>query len=221
MSDPILEVVDLKIYFRAGSGLFAPGKGLVRAVDGVSFHMGEGDILTIVGESGCGKTTLGKAVAGLVKPSSGEIRFYGKNIHSMTKREYMAYRRNVQMIHQDPYASLNPVKTVFKILSAPLMRWGIASSEGEARKIAVDLLKTVGLTPPDYFLNKYPHQLSGGQRQRLIIARAISVEPKIIVADEPITMIDVSLRLGILDLLLELRKKMGLTVIFITHDFGA
>ncbi|MCE4612807.1 MAG: ABC transporter ATP-binding protein [Desulfurococcales archaeon] len=221
MAEPILEVLDLKVYFSVKKGIFSSTKSLVRAVDGVTFSMKEGDILTIVGESGCGKTTLGKAVAGLVKPSSGKILFYGKDIYSMDKKEYMNYRRNVQMIHQDPYASLNPVKTVYKILSTPLLRWGIVSGEEEARRRALDLLEIVGLTPPDYFINKYPHQLSGGQRQRLIVARAISVEPKIIVADEPITMIDVSLRLGILDLLLDLRKKMGLTVIFITHDFGA
>ncbi len=180
-----------------------------------------GDIVTLVGESGCGKTTLGKAIAGLVKPTSGSILYKGKDITRLNRSEYMEYRRSVQIVHQDPFSSLNPTKTVFQTLSVALKRWGIAKRRNELIEKVSELLELVGLTPPEDFLNKYPHQLSGGQRQRVVIARAISVKPELIVADEPITMIDVSLRIGILDLMLELQRKLGTAYLFITHDFGA
>ena len=217
---PLVEVRDLRVYFTVRRGLFG-GRGVVRAVDGVSLAIPEGGIVTLVGESGCGKTTLGRAIAGLVKPTSGDILFRGKSIWRMSRSEFREYRRSVQIVHQDPYASLNPTKNVLQILSTPLLHWGIARSKAEAVEKVVELLEMVGLTPPEEFLRKYPHQLSGGQRQRVVIARAISVNPKLIVADEPITMIDVSLRLGILDLLLDLKRRLGTAYLFITHDFGA
>jgi oligopeptide/dipeptide ABC transporter ATP-binding protein len=217
---PIIEVRDLKVYFPVRKGIF--GKTLyVKAVDGVSFKIPHGGILTLVGESGCGKTTTGKAVVGLIKPTSGEILYHGKNIWKLSRKEYLRYRRGVQIVHQDPYSALNPTKTVYQILAAPLRRWKITRSRSETIKKVSELLEIVGLTPPTEFLRKYPHQLSGGQRQRVVIARAISVNPELIMADEPITMIDVSLRIGILDLLLDLRKRFGTAYLFITHDFGA
>ncbi len=220
MSTPLIEVKELKVYFPVRRGFF--GKiGYVKAVDGVDLVIDKGDIVTLVGESGCGKTTLGKAIAGLVKPTSGSILYKGKDIARLSKNEYMEYRRSVQIVHQDPFSSLNPTKTVFQTLSVALKRWGIAKRRNELIEKVSELLEMVGLTPPEDFLNKYPHQLSGGQRQRVVIARAISVKPELIVADEPITMIDVSLRIGILDLMLDLQKKLGTAYLFITHDFGA
>ncbi len=220
MSEPLVRVEDLKVYFPVRRGLI--GRTLyVKAVDGVDLDIGRGQIVTLVGESGCGKTTLGKTIAGLIKPTAGKIYFEGKDISRLSRRDYLHYRRNVQIIHQDPYASLNPTKTVFATLAAFLKRWGIARSRSDLIDKASELLEMVGLTPPEDFLWKYPHQLSGGQRQRVVIARAISLEPSMIVADEPITMIDVSLRIGILDLMLDLQKRLGSSYLFITHDFGA
>ncbi|WFO75155.1 ABC transporter ATP-binding protein [Desulfurococcaceae archaeon MEX13E-LK6-19] len=217
---PLIEVRDLKIYFPVKKGVF--GKiGYVKAVDGVDLVIDKGQIVTLVGESGCGKTTLGRAIAGLVKPTAGEILYMGKNIRKMKRKEYREYRRNVQIIHQDPFSSLNPTKTVFYTLAVPLKKWGIAKTRKELLEKVSELLELVGLHPAKDFLFKYPHQLSGGQRQRVVIARAISVRPQLIVADEPITMIDVSLRIGILDLMLDLQKKIGASYLFITHDFGA
>ncbi len=217
---PLIEVRGLKVYFPVRKGLFGK-RGVVKAVDGVNLKIFEGDIITLVGESGCGKTTLGKTIAGLLKPTEGSILFKGKDVSKLSKKEYSEYRRSIQIVHQDPYASLNPTKTVFQILSYPLVKWGLARRGSELEERVRELLTLVGLTPPEEFMRKYPHQLSGGQRQRVAIARAISVHPRLIVADEPITMIDVSLRLGILDLMLDLRKKIGTSYLFITHDFGA
>ncbi len=220
MNAPIIDVKDLKVYFSIRKGIF--GKTLyVKAVDGVDLSIGEKEIITVVGESGCGKTTLGKTIAGLIKPTGGKILYKGKDLRKLNRMEYKEYRRSVQMIHQDPFSALNPTKTVYQILSSPLKRWGFARSRAELIKKVSDLLELVGLTPPSDFLFKYPHQLSGGQRQRVVVARAISVNPKVVVADEPITMIDVSLRIGLLDLLLDLRERLGTAYLFITHDFGA
>lgn len=217
---PLMEVRNLKVYYPVRKGMFG-GVAYVKAVDGVSLVLDRGDIFTLVGESGCGKTTLGKTIVGLVKPTGGEILYKGKNILKLNKREYLEYRRNVQIIHQDPFSSLNPTKTVFQTLSFPLKRWGIARSRRDLIEKVSELLSLVGLKPPEDFLFKYPHQLSGGQRQRVVVARAISVNPELIMADEPITMIDVSLRIGILDLLLDLQKRFNTAYLFITHDFGA
>lgn len=220
MSIPIIDVRNLKVYFSIRKGIF--GKTFyVKAVDGVDLSIREKEIITVVGESGCGKTTLGKTIAGLIKPTGGHILYMGKDLRNLSKMEYREYRRSVQMVHQDPFSALNPTKTVFQILSSPLKRWGFARSRTELIKRVSELLEVVGLTPPSDFLFKYPHQLSGGQRQRIVVARAISVNPKVVVADEPITMIDVSLRIGLLDLLLDLRDRLGTAYLFITHDFGA
>ncbi len=217
---PLIEVRDLKVYFPVRKGFFGE-KQYVKAVDGVDLVIDKRRIVTLIGESGCGKTTLGKTIAGLIKPTAGKILYKGRDVLSLSGKEYREYRRNVQIVHQDPFSSLNPTKTVFQTLSVALKRWGMAKTRRELLEKSAELLEMVGLTPPEDFLFKYPHQLSGGQRQRVVIARAISVHPELIVADEPITMIDVSLRIDILDLLLELQKKIGTAYLFITHDFGA
>ena len=199
---------------------FGSGKQKVRAVDNVSLVIEEGDILCLVGESGCGKTTTGRIAAGLLKPTEGRVLFQGKDIWAMDRREFKRYRKAVQIIHQDPYASLNPAHTVYKILSAPLLRHGLVANRAEARSKIMELLEIVDLTPPEDFLNKYPHQLSGGQRQRVSVARALTVNPSFIVADEAVSMIDVSIRASLLSMLSRLREQFGVTFLFITHDLA-
>ncbi len=199
---------------------FGRGKEQVVAVDSVSFAIEEGEILCLVGESGCGKSTTGRMVAGLLSPTAGEILFEGRPISQMAPEEYRRYRHAVQIIHQDPYASLNPVQTVQQILSTPLMRHRKVDSPAGARKRALELLEIVDLTPPEDFLNKYPHQLSGGQRQRVSVARALTVEPRFIVADEAVSMVDVSIRVSLLNMLTRLQEEFHVTFLFITHDLA-
>lgn len=203
------------------SRAFGSGDQRVWAVDDASCAIKEGEILCLVGESGCGKTTTGKIVAGLLRPTTGNAFFDGQDIWTMDRTTFKRYRRSVQIIHQDPYASLNPAHTVFKILSAPLLRHHSARNRREARAKVVDLLNTVDMTPAEDFLGKYPHQLSGGQRQRVSVARALTVNPTFIVADEAVSMVDVSIRVGLLDLLTRLKEDLGVTFLFITHDLAA
>lgn len=192
----------------------------VKAVDNVSFAVNEGDVVCLVGESGCGKTTTGKMTAGLLRPSSGSIRFRGKDIWNMNKNEFDEYRLAVQLIHQDPYASLNPTQSIFRILSAPLIHHKLTRGGEHVRERVRELLRTVDLTPPDDFLDKYPHQLSGGQRQRVSVARALTVSPSVIVADEAVSMVDVSIRISLLAMLTKLMRELGVTFVFITHDLA-
>lgn len=199
---------------------FKVGRKLIRVLDDVSFTVNKGEILCLVGESGCGKTTTGKIVAGLLEPTEGEIRFRGKDVWSMKGDTFREYRRAVQIIHQDPYASLNPTQRVSSILSAPLLRHGLARNRKEAREQVLELLKVVDLTPPEDFYNKYPHQLSGGQRQRVSVARALTVHPQFLVADEAVSMLDVSIRVSLLQMLERLRDEMGVAYLFITHDLA-
>jgi oligopeptide/dipeptide ABC transporter ATP-binding protein len=215
----VLELRDVSVAFAVGRTLFSGGR-MAKAVDRVNLELGEGRTLALVGESGCGKTTTGKVAAGLVKPTEGSVLFYGKDVWKMKREEFKEYRKSVQIIHQDPYSSLNPMLTIFRALSASLFRHKLVSSKEEAADMVSKLLETVGLVPPEEFMNKYPHQLSGGQRQRVVIARAISLNPKVIVADEPVSMIDVSLRLQILHLMKALQRKMGVAYLFITHDLA-
>ncbi len=220
MSDvPLIELRNVSKAFRVGLSFLGPKK-LAKAVDDVSFKLYEKDTLALVGESGCGKTTTGKIAAGLLKPTEGEVLYKGKDIWKMSRDEWREYRRSVQIIHQDPYASLNPMLTIYKSLSAPLFRHKIVETKEEAVDKVAELLAMVGLTPPEDFIWKYPHQLSGGQRQRVVIARAMSVNPKVIVADEPVSMIDVSMRLQILHLMKDLQEQFGVAYIFITHDLA-
>ncbi len=206
--------------FRGGGGLFRRGTRYVGAVAGVSFQLDQGEILAVVGESGCGKTTIGKMVAGLFKPTAGRILYKGADIHGLKGDDFATYRRGVQMVHQDSYAALNPARTIFQSLGDPILHYRLARNSAQAREKLVELLTLVGLVPPEQFLDKYPHQLSGGQRQRLLLARALSLHPDLIVADEPVSMVDVSLRISLLDLMGEMNRRFNIAFIYITHDLA-
>ena len=199
---------------------FEVKRHMIKAVDDVSIAIGEGEIMCLVGESGCGKTTTGKMIVGVLPVSTGQIAYRGKDIATLSGDDKKKYRLGVQMIHQDPYASLNPVHTISEIIAMPLRHHGFTKSEAETHKRVRELLEMVDLTPPDDFLDKYPHQLSGGQRQRVSIARALTVNPSFIVADEAVSMVDVSIRISLLNTLSKLKDKMGLSVLFITHDLA-
>ena len=188
-------------------------------LDQVGLELGAGEILAIVGESGCGKTTLGRLVARLAKPTAGEVRFDGRDIWGLKGRELAAYRRAVQVVQQDPYGSLNPGLTIRASL-APALRHHHIVPRDQLREELLRLLQVVGLDATDDFLRRYPHQLSGGQRQRVAIARAISLRPRLIVADEAVSMLDVSMRVSVLDLMLSLRSGSDLAYLFVSHDFG-
>jgi peptide/nickel transport system ATP-binding protein len=202
------------------SRTFDTPAGRITAVDSVSLAFAPGEAMCLVGESGCGKTTTGRLLAGLLRPTGGRLLFEGKDVWAKRGKDLATFRRAVQLVHQDPYASLNPVRTVYDTLSAPLFRHGKARGRDDATARASELLRRVGLTPPGDFLPKYPHQLSGGQRQRVSIARALSVDPRVIVADEAVSMVDVSIRITLLDLLLALRAEFGVTIVLITHDLA-
>ncbi|MDI6618597.1 MAG: ABC transporter ATP-binding protein [Clostridiales bacterium] len=192
----------------------------IRAVVDFNLSIGEGEIIAVVGESGCGKTTLGKVIVGIYEPTEGEVLYKGKNVKELKGREYKDYRLGVQMVHQDSYAALNPNRTIFQSLSLPLLQNRIAKNKSQALDILNGFFNEVGLNPPEQFLEKYPHQLSGGQRQRILLARALSVKPRLIVADEPVSMVDVSLRIALLDLMSRMNKKHNISFVYITHDLG-
>lgn len=194
--------------------------GHITAVDNVSFDMHKGDILCLVGESGSGKTTVARMAAGLLKPTRGKVYFEGKDIADMNKKEFANYRRSVQIIHQDPYASLNPIHTIGDILRAPLLKHKICKNRAEATRRAGELLELVDCRPVENFIDKYPHQLSGGQRQRISIARAMTLDPRVIIADESVSMVDVSIRVSLLNTMLKLRNELDVTFLFITHDLA-
>lgn len=209
----ILEVKNLKQYFNVGT------KNEVRAVDDVSFDIYEGETLGLVGESGCGKTTTGRAIIRLYNPTSGEIFFDGTEIHTLHERkEQLAFRKDMQMIFQDPYASLNPRMKVRDIVAEGLKIHGLATTEKEVDDRVAELLDLVGLNKDHS--SRYPHEFSGGQRQRIGIARALAVNPKLIIADEPISALDVSIQAQVVNLLMELQKKQKLTFLFIAHDLS-
>lgn len=192
----------------------------IKAVDDVSLAIAEGEVFCLVGESGCGKTTTGKIATGLLAPSSGRILYCGEDITRASKEAFRKFRLAAQMVHQDPYASLNPAHSVYEIISTPLRHHGLAKTEADARRRVRELLELVDLTPPDDLLDKFPHQLSGGQRQRVSVARALTVNPSFIVADEAVSMVDVSIRISLLNMLTRLKDKMGVTFLFITHDLA-
>jgi peptide/nickel transport system ATP-binding protein len=213
MKVPVLQLVDV-------SQVFKWQNQPVRAVDGVSLSIGEGETICLVGESGCGKTTTGKIAAGLRRPTSGQVLFRGHDIWSLAGRAWEEYRSAVQLIHQDPYSSLNPARSVADILSAPLHRHGLVRDRRHARERIYQLLELVDLTPVEDFYDKYPHQLSGGQRQRVSIARALTVNPSFLIADEAVSMVDVSIRVSLLKTLSTLRERLGVGFLFITHDLA-
>lgn len=217
MQKPILEVNGLKKYFEIKGGVFGKKVGEVKAVDGISFSVMEGEILGIVGESGCGKSTAGKSILRLIEPSAGEVKFENKDITNISAEEMRKLRRNMQIIFQDPYASLNPRHTVEKIIGEPLQIHGMSSVE-ERKERVKELLEVVGLSA--YHASRYPHQFSGGQRQRIGIARALANNPKLIICDEPVSALDVSVQSQILNLMEELRDEFNLTYVFIAHDLS-
>ncbi|WP_462408800.1 ABC transporter ATP-binding protein [Neobacillus sp. Marseille-QA0830] len=217
MSELLLEVNGLKKYFPITGGVFGRKLGDVKAVDDVSFYLKKGETLGIVGESGCGKSTTGRLLMRLIEASDGRIMFEDKEITQMTKSELRKIRRDIQMVFQDPYASLNPRNSVEQILEEPLIVHGMGTKE-ERKKRVKEMLEVVGLS--SYHAKRYPHQFSGGQRQRIGIARALMTKPKLIIADEPVSALDVSIQAQVLNLMKDIQKEFGLTYIFIAHDLG-
>ena len=211
-----MSLIELKNVSRS----FTQMKKTVKAVDNVSLAIGPQEIVCLVGESGCGKTTTGKMAAGLLDATEGQILFEGKEISKLTGREYLEFRKSVQLVHQDPFSSLNPVRSIYETISAPLLHHKIAADAKSARRKAIELLELVDLTPAEEILDKFPHQLSGGQRQRVSVARALTVNPKFIVADEAVSMVDVSIRASLLNMLTRLNQELGVAFLFITHDLA-
>src|SRR6188472_1270088 len=215
---PLLSVNNLVMHFPLTQGIIFQRKvGAVQAVDGISFEVRKGETLGLVGESGCGKSTTGRAILQLYKPTSGEIVFQGKDLTKLPGGEMRKMRRHLQMIFQDPYASLNPRMTVGSIIAEPMQIHGLVEKKDRNKRVQ-DLLQTVGLNP--YFANRYPHEFSGGQRQRIGIARALAANPDFIVCDEPVSALDVSIQAQIVNLLEDLQDQFGLTYLFIAHDLS-
>lgn len=211
MADTILEVRNLKKYFKTSHGY-------LHAVDNINFTLERGKTLGLVGESGCGKSTTGRSILRLIEPTAGETLFEGKDINKMSNREMRKMRKDMQIIFQDPFSSLNPKKTVNQIIAEPIKENRIISDKLKLEKRVVELMEIVGLA--ERYINSYPHELDGGRRQRIGIARALAMEPKLIVCDEPVSALDVSIQAQILNLLGDLQDQMGLTYIFITHDLS-
>ena len=217
--DIILEVKNLKMYFPVGSGFLSRKPvGYVKAVDDVSFTVQRGETLGLVGESGCGKTTTGRSILQLYKPTAGQVIFDGQDLTSMNTKTMRGMRREMQVIFQDPYSSLNPRMTAGNIIGEPLIVHGLVANKTEYRDKVADLLTNVGLNP--YMADRFPHEFSGGQRQRIGVARALSVSPKFIVADEPVSALDVSIQAQIINLLEDLQEQFNLTYLFIAHDLS-
>ena len=210
---PLIELKNVTKYF-------GRGRERVTAVDNITLAVEPGEIVCLVGESGCGKSTTGRMVAGLLPISEGQITFHGKDLARINRSEFQEYRRAVQIVHQDPYASLNPTQTIRQIITAPLLHHRKVKDNAHAERRAQELLEIVDLTPARDFLDKYPHQLSGGQRQRVSVARSLTVEPNFIVADEAVSMVDVSIRVSLLNMLSRLKQEFDVTFLFITHDLA-
>ena len=225
MSKNLIEVSNLEKYFEISSGMFGRNKTTVKAVDGISFSIPFGESLGLVGQSGCGKTTTARALSLLDPKTSGDVNFFNKETNSMQSIddlddvELKKFRRNIQMIFQDPYESLNPRWTIKDIILEPLNIHNIGELK-DREEAVVEILKTVGLTPPENYLPRYPHELSGGQRQRVSIARTLIMKPKFVICDEPTSMLDVSIRISIMDLMLNLAKDLEVSYLYITHDLA-
>jgi peptide/nickel transport system ATP-binding protein/oligopeptide transport system ATP-binding protein len=217
--DPLIEVRDLVKHFPIKQGvIFNKQIGAVQAVDGVSFDIVEGETLGLVGESGCGKSTTARLLTRLLDPTSGTISFQGEDIAFMSRKELKPLRRDMQMIFQDPYSSLNPRKTVGSIIAEPFVIHAIEPDAKQRKRRVQELMEQVGLNPEHF--NRLPHEFSGGQRQRIGVARAIALKPKLIVADEPVSALDVSIQAQVLNLLRTLQRELGLTIVFIAHDLS-
>jgi oligopeptide/dipeptide ABC transporter ATP-binding protein len=215
---PLVEVRDLMKHFPVQKGLFSRITGQVHAVDGVSFHIDPGETLGLVGESGCGKSTAGRTLLKLLEPTSGTIRIGGEDISKLDRDAMLPYRRRMQMIYQDPYASLNPRMSVGDIVAEPLVIHGIGSSRAERREKVAALFQRVGLRPR--LMDSYPHEFSGGQRQRIGIARALALGPELIVGDEPVSALDVSIQAQIINLMMDLQDEFHLSYLFVAHDLA-
>ena len=213
----LLEVQDLQVHFPVKKGLLSRTVGYVHAVDGINFSLDEGETLGIVGESGCGKTTTGMAVLRLEEPTGGKVWYEGEAMDEMDAQQMRALRKKVQIIFQDPYSSLNPRMTVKNILSAPMKIHGMYNDKGRAEAVA-NLLEKVGLTPEQ--ANRFPHEFSGGQRQRIGIARALALNSKLIIGDEPVSALDVSIQAQIINLLIDLQQELNLSYLIIAHDLA-
>lgn len=215
---PLIEVENLKKYYPVKGGIITHTTAYVKAVDGIDFTIFEGETLGLVGESGCGKSTIGRALVGLEKPTEGKIRYEGRELAGLSKEEMSQIRTDLQMVFQDPYSSLNPRKHIFEIMAKPMLYHKISTPK-TVEKDMVKILDMVGL--PRNVLGRYPHEFSGGQRQRIGIAKALSLKPRFIVCDEPVSALDVSIQAQILNLLKELQKELGLTLLFVGHGLGA
>ncbi len=218
---PILEVSDLRKLFPVGRlHLWSRHARYVYAVDDVSFQLGRGEVLALVGESGCGKSTLALTLMGLEKPTAGKLVFEGQDVTHVEGRELKQMRRHIQMVFQDPYESLSPLMTIGQIVAEPLVVHGLARDKGEQAERVRQAMEDAGLKPAEAYINRLPHELSGGQRQRVVIAGALVLEPAVLLADEPVSMLDVSIRAEILNLLADLRARRGISILFITHDLA-
>jgi len=218
MSDPLLDVRDLKVHFSKPATRLLSARSLTKAVDGISFQIAQGEVLSLVGESGCGKTTVGRTLTLLQKATAGSATFCGQNILGMSQQEFRPLCRNIQMIFQDPFASLNPRLTIEQTLREPLLIHKLANNRIEARQMVVNMLEKVGMEPP--ILGRYPHEFSGGQRQRIGIARVMIVKPDLIIADEPVSALDVSIQAQVLNLLKSLQRESKVAMLFISHDLA-
>ncbi|MCG8541388.1 MAG: dipeptide ABC transporter ATP-binding protein [Clostridia bacterium] len=218
MDQPLLEVKNLKKYFPVSGGFFKRVVGYVKATDDISFTIGEGETMGLVGESGCGKSTTGRALLRLHEPTAGEVYYKGQDVIGASKSEMKQLRMDMQIVFQDPYSSLNPRMTVGQIISEPIIHHGIMRKGKELENKLSELLDKCGLA--SYHVNRYPHQFSGGQRQRIGIARALALNPSFIVADEPVSALDVSIQSQVLNLMMDLQEDMGLSYLFISHDLS-
>jgi ABC-type oligopeptide transport system ATPase subunit len=218
-ADPLLEVKGLTKHFPVDRGvMLRRNLGSVRAVEGISFEVMRGETFGIVGESGSGKSTTARLIARLLEPTAGEVRFEGRDITALRGRNLKPIRRELQVVFQDPYSSLNPRKTIGSIVAEPLVIHRVESERAARKRAVQELLETVGLNPEHY--NRYPHEFSGGQRQRVGIARALALGPKLLIADEPVSALDVSIQAQVLNLLRDLQRRLGLTMVFISHDLS-